>query len=246
MTGNNLKYLIFLGIFGVIGGYFTALYSIEIMDSTLLEEAISQVGSVEMLILITTLQSLAYAVILGFLGRLIAKKIGLWREFTVTAKPLMYTAIASVVGGALFILADVLVFASFIPPVLDSYASKPTLNYIVASVTYGGVVEEILLRLFFMSLIAFVISKFSRSQEATETHLVIANILSALLFAACHLPTTVQSIGISPIIIIRCFVMNGAFGILFGRIYRKYGIGYAMLTHAGVHIVSKIIWILFI
>ena len=246
MTGNNLKYLIFLGIFGVIGGYFTALYSIEIMDSTLLEEAISQVGSVEMLILITTLQSLAYAVILGFLGRLIAKKIGLWREFTLEAKPLMYTVIASVVGGALFILADVLVFASFIPPVLDSYMIKPTLNYIIATITYGGVVEEIMLRLFLMSLIALIISKLSKDKISTDTHFVIANVISALLFAACHLPTTVQSIGISPIIIIRCFIMNGAFGILFGRMYRKYGIGYAMLTHAGVHIVSKIIWILFI
>ena len=246
MTRNNLKYLIFLAIFGVIGGYFTALYSIEIMDSTLLEEAISQVGSVEMLILITTLQSLAYAVILGFLGRLIAKKIGLWREFTVTAKPLMYTVIASVVGGALFILADVLVFASFIPPVLDSYMIKPTLNYIIATITYGGVVEEVMLRLFLMSLIALIISKLSKDKIPTDTHFVIANVISAILFASSHLPATVQSIGISPIIIIRCFVMNGAFGILFGRMYRKYGIGYAMLTHAGVHIISKIIWILFI
>ena len=242
----NLKFVIFLFIFGLIGGYFTALYSIEIMDSTLLEEAISQVGSVEMLILITTLQSLAYAVILGFLGRLIAKKIGLWREFTLEAKPLMYTVIASVVGGALFILADVLVFASFIPPVLDSYMIKPTLNYIIATITYGGVVEEIMLRLFLMSLIALIISKLSKDKISTDTHFVIANVISALLFAACHLPTTVQSIGISPIIIIRCFIMNGAFGILFGRMYRKYGIGYAMLTHAGVHIISKIIWILFI
>ena len=149
-------------------------------------------------------------------------------------------------GRCLTDFPDLFVFGKFIPPVLDSYASKPTLNYIIASVAYGGVIEEVMLRLFLMSLIALIISKLSKDKTATDTHFVIANVVSTLLFAIGHLPATVQSIGISPIIIIRCIIMNGAFGLLFGRMYRKHGIGYAMLTHAGVHIVSKLIWILFI
>ncbi len=241
-----MKFIIFLAIFGLIGGYFTALYSVEMMDPALLEETVAQVGGVEILILITTLQSLLYAVVLGLIGKLIATKIGLWREFKLESKPLIYTIVASLIGGAFFILADVLVFAKQIPPVLDSYASKPTPNYIIASITYGGVVEEAMLRLFFMSLLALIIFKISRAEKITDNHFIIANIIAALLFAAGHLPATVQSIGISPIILIRCFVMNGAFGLLFGRMYRKRGIGYAMLTHAGVHIISKLIWILFI
>ena len=40
--------------------------------------------------------------------------------------------------------------------------------------------------------------------------------------------------------------MNGGFGLVFGRLYRKQGIEYAMLAHAGVHIVSKLIWLIFI
>ena len=246
MIKKNLKFITFLAIFGLIGGYFTALYTIEMLDPTALEETIAQVGSVEILILVSTVQSLIYAVALGLLGKLIAKKIGLWREFTLETKPFIYTVIASLIGGAFFIFADVLLFAKLIPPVLDSYLVKPTLNYIIASVTYGGVVEEVMLRLFFMSLIAFIISKLSKGKTVTDTHFIIANILSALLFAAGHLPATAMSIGITPIIVIRCFIMNGAFGMLFGRMYRKYGIQYAMLTHAGLHIVSKLIWILFI
>lgn len=246
MIRNKYKYIIFLVFFGLVGGFFTSLYSVEIIDSAILEETIAQVGSVEMIILISTIQSLGYAVILGLLGRLIAKKIGLWREFILEAKPVIYTVIASLIGGAVLIMADVLLFGGLIPPVLDSYASKPTLNYIIASITYGGVVEEIMLRLFFMSLIALIISRFTKNKEATDTHFIIANVIAALLFVVGHLPGTIQSIGISPIILVRCLVMNGAFGILFGRMYRKYGIGYAMLTHMGVHIVSKLIWILFI
>ena len=246
MNKNSLKFFIFLAAFGLIGGYFTALCSVEILTPEALEQVVNQVGSIDALILITTLQSLLYAIILGFIGRAISRKIGLWREFTIEPKPLAVTLIASLVGGAFFILADAIGFARLIPPVLDSYTMKPTLNYVIASVTYGGVVEEIMLRLFFMSLISLIISKLTKSGIATESHFIIANIISSLLFAAGHLPATIQSIGLTPIILIRCFVMNGAFGLLFGRIYRKYGIGYAMLSHAGVHIVSKIIWCLFI
>ena len=97
-----------------------------------------------------------------------------------------------------------------------------------------------------MSLIALIISKFSKGKVVTDTHFIIANAISSLLFAAGHIPGTLQMIGISPIILLRCFLMNGGFGLIFGRMYRKYGIQYAMLTHAGVHIVSKLICILFI
>ena len=246
MIKKNLKLIIFLAIFGLVGGYLTALYSIEIMDKALLDETIAQVGSIEIVIAITTLQSLIYAIILGLIGKIIAEKIGLWRKITFESKPLIYTAVASLVGGMIFILADVLLFGKLIPAVMDSYLSKPTISYIIASITYGGVVEEVMLRLFFMSLIAFVISKLSKDKTVTDTHIIIANVLSALLFAAGHIPATVLSIGISPIIVFRCFLMNGGFGLIFGRMYRKYGIQYAMLTHAGVHIISKLIWLLFI
>ena len=246
MIKKNLKFIIFLAIFGLIGGYFTALYTIDSLDQAVIDEALAQIGSIEALIAITTVQSLIYAVILGLIGKIIAEKIGLWRKISFESKPLIYTAIASIIGGMLFIFVDVFAFAKLIPAVMDSYASKPSFSYIIASITYGGVVEEVMLRLFFMSLIAFVISKLSKDKTVTDTHIIIANVLSALLFAAGHIPATLQTIGISPIIILRCFLMNGGFGLLFGRMYRKYGIQYAMLTHAGVHIVSKLIWIIFI
>ena len=36
------------------------------------------------------------------------------------------------------------------------------------------------------------------------------------------------------------------FGLAFGWLYRKYGLRYAMIAHGGCHVVSKLIWILFI
>ena len=36
------------------------------------------------------------------------------------------------------------------------------------------------------------------------------------------------------------------FGLAFGWLYRKFGLRYAMIAHGGCHVVSKLIWILFI
>ena len=243
---NNLKFLTFLVIFGLIGGYFTALYGIEMLSPENIEDAISQVGSIEALIAITTLQSLSYAVILGLIGKAIAEKIGLPLFSSIEIKPILSVLAISVFGGAFFILGDLYLFGGFNEAIRDSYLVKPTLNYIIASVTYGGVIEEVMTRLFLMSLLAFIFVKLSGMDYPSDKQLVIANFIVAFIFAAGHLPATAQSIGLDAIIVIRCFLMNGAYGLAFGRMYRKYGIQYSMLAHAGVHIVSKIIWLIFI
>ena len=126
-----------------------------------------------------------------------------------------------------------------------------TKNGIIGSILYGGFVEEVMLRLFFMSLIAFAIWKLffkDRYKYSIPTAvLVIANIVAALAFAAAHLPATMVTFGeLTPIILIRCFLYNGGLGLLFGWLYRKYGIAYAMMGHALCHIVSKVVWFIFI
>jgi membrane protease YdiL (CAAX protease family) len=243
---NNLKYLIFLAIFGLVGGYFTAIYTVQSLGQDMIDEAIAEVGSIDVLIIITTLQSLSYALILGVVGKLLAKKIGLWRKFEFDKKGNVELILVTILGGAAFILIDCLFFSNFSDVIKNSYTVKPIVEYIIASITYGAVIEEVILRLFFMSLIAVIIQKLSKKDVINNKILVVANVISAILFAAAHLPATIMTIGITPMIIIRCFVMNGAFGLMFGRLYRKFGIHYSMLAHCGVHIVSKLIWILFI
>lgn len=243
---NNLKYLIFLAIFGLVGGYFTAIYTVQSLAQDMIDEAIAEVGSLDMLITITILQSLGYTLILGVIGKILAKKIGLWRKVKLVKKGSIELILVATLGGATFILLDYLFFSNFSEVIKNSYAVKPTVEYIIASITYGAVIEEVMLRLFFMSLIAVIIQKIRKIDEMNDQILVVANIIAALLFAAGHLPGTIMTIGITPMIIVRCFVMNGSFGLIFGRLYRKYGIHCAMIAHGGVHIVSKLIWILFI
>ena len=103
------------------------------------------------------------------------------------------------------------------------------------------------MRLFFMSLLSLVGWKlFFRKEAAVPVQALIgANVLSALAFAAGHLPVTVQTFGnLTFPLVFRCFLLNGAAGLLFGRFYRKYGLQYAILGHMLFHIVSRTIWLI--
>ena len=105
-----------------------------------------------------------------------------------------------------------------------------------------------MLRLFFMSLLAFLLWKlFARKQETPAAGILMAaNVMAALLFAAGHLPATAVMMGLTPMIVLRCFLLNGIFGLAFGWLYRRYGLRYAMIAHGGCHVVSKLIWILWL
>ncbi len=245
----NLLFFIVIVLISIIGGYFTTIYSLSYTDSESIKIAIDQVGSIEAIIAITVVQIAVYAIVFSAIGIILSNKIGLWKKFEVNKKAIIILVVISIIGGLLISVFDRYVFGSFLEPVRQSYEEKPTLNYIISAFTYGGVFEEILMRLFLMTLISWIIYKiFYRKEEKVPVKaIVIANIISALLFAAGHLPSTKLMFGyLDGLIIFRCFLLNGGFGFLLGWLYQKYGICYSMLAHFGAHLVSKIIWILFI
>ena len=231
-----------------VGGWFTAQMSTANIDEKALETAIQQVGSKEMVMLITMIQTVIYAIVCGFFGYIVADKIGLIRPFRFDKKNTLITLLAGALCG-IVLSADAFTFAKWIPELADSYEASgrfdaPTW---IATVLYGGVIEEVMLRLFFISMIALIGWKlFCRKENAVpEKMLVISNIIAAALFAAGHLPATIQTFGhLTPMLTYRCFLMNGAFGIVFGRLYQRYGIQYAMLAHILTHIVSRTIWLI--
>ena len=251
------KTLLFFAVIGLVGGFAVGLYMLDSYPADIQQQVIDQLnasglGNIPVDIALgvsNAITSLVYGVVLGALGIFFAKKVGLWTdEISITRKPLVSSVIVAFAGGLLIILPDLLFFNDYSQAIADSYATKPTFVYILASVTYGGVIEEVMLRLFCMSLIVFVLHKlFNRKNSApTQIILVVSNIVCALLFAVGHLPATFLLIGNDPLVIVRCFALNGGLGFLFGWLYHKYGLRYSMIAHAGCHIVSKLIWILFI
>ena len=243
------KTLLFFALVGLFGGFVTGLYLMDSYPAEMQQLLLDQGLNSTLLGVVTAVQSAGYGLFLGAIGIFLGKKTGLWKdERSITKKPLVLAVIVGVVGGLAMILSDILFFGHYSEAIMNSYTSKPTVDYLVATVTYGAVIEEVILRLFMMSLIAFLLHKlfWRTSKDTPLAALVTANIVSALLFAAGHLPATFMLLGSSPLIIFRCFLLNGGLGLLFGWLYRKYGLRYAMLAHGGCHIVSKLIWIVFI
>ena len=238
-----LKFTLPLLPVALVAGYFVTGYQLELLDPSLYEEALAQLGGTWVLMLISMAQTAGYALFCGVVGYILAQKVGLMQPVCFAKKQLLMTLGLSLVFGAVFSL-DYWTFGAVMPE-LRAGLDKITLNNWLGSVLYGGIVEELMLRLFFMSLIAWVLQKLLKKQ--TTGILVAANVVAALLFAAGHLPATWALFGsLSPMLLFRCFLLNGGFGLFFGWLYRKHGIQYAMLAHATLHIVSKLIWTIFV
>lgn len=232
----------------LVSGFFAARYTLKILDPALIGQAIGQLGSETALLAITVVQTVLYALVCGFFGYILSDRIGLVRPFRFAKKPLCITLAVSLIAGAVLSL-DAWTFGRWIPEVGASYAATGTFDADtwIASILYGGIIEEVVMRLFLMSLIAFLVWKifFKKRENVPTGVLIAANVAAALLFAAGHIPATLMTFGaLTPLLLLRCFLLNGAFGLLFGRLYRKYGIQYAMLSHLLLHIMSRTIWLI--
>ena len=232
----------------MVGAYFAALYQLDLMDEATMTLLMEQLGSVGAFTAVYVAQIALYMLVMGLLGCVLAEKLGLMKPFRFEKTALRRVLSLCVLGGVLFSL-DYWTFGAWIPGVREAMDTTMNFHVVMASVLYGGIVEEIMMRLFLMSLLAWLGWKlfFRRHEKAPVGVITAANVLAALVFAAGHLPATLMIFGqLTPLLLVRCFLLNGGFGILFGWLYRKYGIQYAILGHMMAHMVSKLIWFLFV
>lgn len=99
---------------------------------------------------------------------------------------------------------------------------------------YGGITEELITRLFFMSLVVWLLGFVWQSPDGGVAIGVywVAIFVAALVFGLLHLPVTRQMVdGLTPMLIIRAIVLNGIGGVVFGWIFWQHGLLAAMVSH---------------
>ncbi len=104
----------------------------------------------------------------------------------------------------------------------------------------AGITEETLFRLFGLILVVWLGSLVFRSRTGRPAPglLWAANILFALAFGPVHLRTASQlGITLTPLLVIRTLVINGAGGLLFGWLYVTFGLESAILAHIAADVV---------
>lgn len=108
---------------------------------------------------------------------------------------------------------------------------------------YGGIAEEIQLRLFVMSLLVWLGGFICRTSEGKPAPAIfwIANILAAVLFGLGHLPATSVIVPLTPLVITRAILLNGLIGIACGWLYWKRGLESAMVAHFSADILLHVL-----
>ncbi|TCN26185.1 CPBP family intramembrane glutamic endopeptidase [Mesobacillus foraminis] len=253
---------LFLATICLLAGFFVVPYQMESIKTFFgVEEYEKVMDSLQMpfplLILLTSPQVFVVSLILGFTGYYLAKSAGFRLVFfenlvtrgkkaVLNANSVLLAAGLGILSGLIIQGSDRFFFMKHIPKLQES---SPEFNVIglLAGIFYGGILEEVMMRLFVMSLLVWVIMKVLRYPNGTPLPTWVywsGIILAAGVFAVGHLPATEQLFGeITSVLLFRCFLLNGIAGIFFGYLYWKKGLEYSMISHMISHISSQLLFI---
>lgn len=237
---NSKKYFwyrfIIIWTLGVLSTLAVMPYLLVLQSDTLTSLPVS-LGT---LILISVAQSgILLAIIIG-LGLKMADSIGiqtpllksvLQNEPNPALKKFIRTSIIlGAIIGTLIFVGDKL-FAVFIPELAT--VSQPALWKGLLASFYGGITEEILMRLFLMTLLLWIIVKVIKVSNIKENVVVVTSVITviAVIFGLLHLPATALVVDITPLIVVRALVLNGIGAIVFGWLYWRHGLEFAMISH---------------
>ncbi len=199
--------------------------------------------------LIIVAQSALLFAILIFIGLKLSTKLGFQipiveklvakEKIDFNVKPLIkISVILGSLTGVAIILFDLILSRVGLESIFKEI-SVPIWQGFLASF-YGGINEEIVMRLFFMTFIVWLLTKIIGSKgKIIENNLIVwtAIIVAALLFGIGHLPITSELVTITPLIIFRALLLNGIAGIVFGWLYWKKGLESAMIAHFSADII---------
>ena len=238
-------------VLAVLGGLATAALFPYLM--AVMPESLAKVPASVPLWLVIVFQSLQSVVLLGvlaFCGLRMGHHVGLgapWLRAVLSGRERSRQAwLAAMALGA---FAGVLMvgieplFAPYMPAPLHAQppvtAQASAFAGFLASF-YGGIGEEVELRLFLMTLIAWALSALSAGRTRA-LHFYIAIVLAALLFGALHLPAAAHIWPLDAIVVTRVILLNALAGLVFGWLYWKQGLESAMLAHFSADLVLHVL-----
>jgi hypothetical protein len=155
---------------------------------------------------------------------------------------LIIASILGILGGSFLLIVDLLFLPYFPKKLLDTVLKTTYWENLTASF-YGGINEEIFMRLCGLSVIAWLLLRILPMVAGTSTVSVfwIANGIMAVLFALGHLPALKSTLGkLSRVMVFRTILLNTPIGLICGWIFWQYGIEAAIVAHFAADIVYHV------
>jgi membrane protease YdiL (CAAX protease family) len=168
------------------------------------------------------------------------------RRFEISRRPAAISVALGVLSaGAIFGL-DAAVFSALVPPVPAGVSTGLAWWKGLLASFYGGIGEELLLRLGVMTLLTWLVWRVvhRRAVPVPAFAFWFGIVGAALLFGAGHLPATAALWPLTGPVIARALVLNGIGGIAFGWLYWKHGLEHAMLAHFTADVVLHVLLVL--
>lgn len=184
------------------------------------------------------------------LGLLIAHHIGLGAPLlegllagkNVSVQVLAMLAPALILGiasSSVVLILEITVFWPRLPQAMREHFPIPALWKRLLASFYGGIDEEILLRLFLLSLLAWLIGFVWHLPGGLPTQgaLWLATVIAAVIFGVGHLPATAALVKLTPLLVGRAIVLNSIVGVATGYLFWRYGLEAAVLAHFSADLV---------
>ena len=153
------KFLLFVLLGGLIGGYCTGIHGYDSMSEDFLVSLRELNVTREMVGVSSMMQyGILFGVVLAAIGVVLSENVRLWKAFRLEKKAVLITAFIGVIAALCLFPGDMLIFGSFNAWVRDQYTVTPTDWKILGGLLVGGIIEEVMMRLFFMSLCVLILS----------------------------------------------------------------------------------------
>lgn len=142
-------------------------------------------------------------------------------------------------AGAAVVLLDRFVFMPAQPEAIRALGGNIARWKGLLASFYGGIGEEVLTRLFFMSAVARLVAKLTGRRGPPV--FVTAAVVAALVFAAAHLPAAAQLAPLDAWVVARVLVLNTLVGVPCGILFWRRGLEHAMVAHFCADLVLHVI-----
>ncbi len=187
---------------------------------------------------ISIIQAVVFFGAVIFLGLRFLKILSLplpWLDTVVNKKPLTinparYFAFSFFIGlltGILIFIGDII----FSRVTGFSFLIEVTWWKSILASFYGGIAEEILMRLFFVSFFIWLINKLLGQKGIKGGVAWSAIILAALVFGIAHLSLVGSLMPLTPMVITRTILLNSLGGVIFGYLFLQKGLESAIIAH---------------
>lgn len=209
------------------------------------------------LMLLQFVQTSIYVAVAVSVGLLAARRLGFgapiierWLandkdEARELARKVLPSSAAIGAGVALFlVLMLIFVFLPLTPQLRIILSSDIAVWKKFLASFYGGIVEELLMRLFLFSSLVWLVTGSWRAERKPPGAVMLwsVNIFVAVIFGLGHLPSaSLMNIPITAAVVVTAIVLNGVAGVTFGYLYWKRGLEAAMVAHFSADIVLHVI-----